>query len=264
MTRIALSLSLAALLASGCAGSPEDPAPGLTHVATAPAGDLTVELLARAPGLETGMTTVHLRVATASGQAVTDADVTFVPEMAMSGGPAHGAPVIGAPAVGADGLYRVDVVFQMPSSMMSTWSATVGVTRQGSSADAVFPALPVADSGRARTFSWFDPDAAATARFVTSLNFVAPPRVGLNPVIVTLHRMEDMTFAPITDAAIALDPMMVGMPHGAEGSIDPTPIDSLGRYAGELAFSMRGEWETTVTMSRGDDTLGAPKFTTTF
>lgn len=267
MSRAALCLSVAAALASSaCAGSPEeDPGAALIRIATAPAGDLTVELLARASGLETGMTPVHLRVTTASGQAVTDADVTFAPEMAMSGGPTHGAPVIGAPAPGPDGLYRVDVVFQMGSSTMASWSATVSVVRPSSApVEAVFPGLPVAESGRARTFSGWDPDAAATAKLVASLNFVSAPRVGLNPVVVTLHRMEDtMTFAPVTDASMVLHPWMVDMPHGADGSVNPAPT-TLGRYAGQLAFSMPGEWETTLTISRGGATLGAPRFRTTF
>jgi hypothetical protein len=155
----------------------------------------------------------------------------------------------------------------MPSSAMATWRATVGVDRQGSLSEATLAALPVADGGRARTIGWWDPVESTTAKFVTSLNLVAPPRVGLNPVIVTLHRMENdmMTFAPVVDAAMMLHPWMVGgMSHGAEGSVDPTPVDDFGRYAGQLAFSMRGEWETTVTISRGEDVLDTPKFTTSF
>jgi hypothetical protein len=266
MNRTTLSLSLLAALAAACGGTTEDdPSAPLTLVATAPAGALNVELLTRAPGLATGMTPVYLRVTNASGQTVTDADVTFTPEMAMSGGPTHSAPVIGAPAPGADGLYHVDVVFQMASSMMGSWRAVASVTPPaGAIVEAAFPSLAVADSGRARTFTHFDPDAVTTTKYVASLNFAAAPRVGLNPVVATLHRMQDMmTFVPVEDAALRLEPWMPSMAHGSPGSVDPSHT-TLGRYAGELSFSMPGEWETTLTISRGGATLGTPRFTTTF
>ncbi len=263
MTRIAFSLALAAALA-GCASATKDTSAPKTSVATAAAGDLTVELLTDTQ-LETGMTPIYLKVTTASGQVVTDATVTFMPVMAMTGGLNHSAPVIGTPTVGADGLYDCDVVFQMATSATGTWSATGGVTRPGSAmVEASFPSLTVADSGRARTFSYTDPDTSTVTKYVASLNFEAKPKVGLNPVVVTLHRMQDMmTFVPVDDATIVLDPQMPSMGHGSPGSVSPT-LASSGVYEGQLSFSMTGDWETTVTFSRAGVTIGAPKFATTF
>lgn len=265
MTRIDRLVPLLSALALACAGStPDDPASTVTHIATASAGTLTVELLTEGPRLETGLNPILLRITTASGQVVSDADVTFMPEMAMSGGMNHGAPVIGMPQAGTDGIYRVEVVFQMASSMMATWSAMVGVTRPSEATlDATFDMLPVSDGGCARTFTHFDPDAALTSKYVASLNLRATPRVGLNPVVATLHRMDMMTFAPVTDATMTLRPWMTAMGHGANGSVNPTHA-SLGRYEGEVAFSMAGTWETTLTIVQGGQTLGAPKFTTSF
>jgi hypothetical protein len=173
--------------------------------------------------------------------------------------------MIGTPTVGADGLYHCEVVFQMASSAMGSWSATVGVTPAGSSAvEASFPTLTVTDSGRAKTFSYTDPVTSVVTKYVASLNFEAAPRVGLNPVIVTLHRMQDMmTFAPVDDATFVLDPQMPSMGHGSPGSVNPT-LTSSGVYDGQLSFSMTGDWETTVTVSRGGVTIGAPVFATTF
>lgn len=185
--------------------------------------------------------------------------------MAMTGGTSHGAPVIGGPALGADGLYHCAVVFQMATSDMGSWSASVGVMRPGSPAvEASFPSLTVADSGRAKTFSYTDPDTAAVTKYVASLNFEAAPRVGLNPVVVTLHRMQDMmTFVPVDDAVFVLDPQMPSMGHGSPGSVNPT-LASSGVYEGQLSFSMAGDWETTVTVSRAGVTIGEPNFAITF
>jgi hypothetical protein len=263
MNRLALTLALA-VAALGCASDKQDPAAPKTSLATASAGNVTVELLTDTQ-LETGLTPIYLKVTTATGQVVTDAAVTFMPVMSMTGGTTHGAPMMGPPTLGADGLYRCDVVFQMATSAMGSWSATVGVTPAGSSAvEASFPSLTVVDSGRARTFSSTDPVTSAVTKYVASLAFEAAPRVGLNPVLLTLHRMQDMmTFVPVDDATFVLDPQMPSMGHGSPGSVNPT-LASPGLYAGQLSFSMAGAWVTTVTVSRGGVTVGAPTFATTF
>lgn len=254
MTRIApLQLPLALALALAACGSAQKKV-SRTSVATAQAGDFAVEILTD-EALEVGMTPVYLKVTDASGATVGDAAVTFAPMMATAT-MSHSAPVIAPPAFDG-GLYRCDVVFQMAGS----WSAKVRVVRGGAApAEASFPALAVAETGRARAF------AAGMSEYVLSLNFEAPPRVGLNPVIVTLHETQDMgmTFAAVDDATLALDPQMPSMGHGSPGSVDPAPI-SLGRYRGQLSFSMPGTWETTVTVGRNG--LPAPatvKIQTTF
>jgi len=247
-----------------CGSSSKQPSVTKLSVATAPAGDLTVELLADA-ALATGLTPIYIKVTTAGGQVVTDATVTLFSLMSMSSGMQHSAPVIGEPAIAPDGLYHGNVVFQMVSSTDDIWSATVDVTQPGAAAvEASFPSLTVTDSGRAKVFTYTDPVTAVATNYVSSLNFVNPPTIGLNPIIFTLHQMQDMmTFVPVVDAAPVLDPEMPSMGHGSPGSVDPTPT-SLGQYQGSLSFSMAGTWETTVTVNEGTIALGAPVFTTTF
>jgi len=264
MKRFGIPLTLALGLA-GCTSQP-DSAAGTTKtsVATAQAGELAVTLLTDTR-LETGMTPVYVKVETAAGQPVTNATVAFTPMRAMSTGMSHTAPVIGPPALDDQGLYRCDVVFQMATGAMGSWSASVSVARPGAAtATAEFPSLTVADSGRAKPFTYTDPVTSSTTKYVASLNFDAAPKVGLNRVKVTLHRMQDaMTFVAVNDATIVLDPEMPSMGHGSPGSVNPT-LASPGLYDGQLSFSMPGDWETTVTLSSGGVTLGAPKFTTSF
>ncbi len=260
MKLIAISLAVVTLTVFGCASDPKkDTAVPKTSLGTASAGDLTVELLTDTR-LETGMTPIYVKVTTAAGALVTDAAVVFTPMMSM-GMTSHSAPVIGPPALDADGLYRCDVVFQMAGS----WSATVDVTPPASAKVTVsFPTLTVIDTGLAKPFT----DTATSTKYVMSLNFRAAPVVGLNPIVVTLHRMQDMmTFPPVDDAAIHLDPQMTSMGHGSTGTVDPTWVSS-GVYEGQLSFSMAGEWVTTATVSRSSveitDPLNRPKFTVVF
>jgi hypothetical protein len=251
------------IVACGSSGSKSASATKAS-IATAPAGDLTVELLTDT-ALETGLTPIYVKVTTSGGQSVTDATVTFVPLMSMSGGMQHSAPVMDQPTIAPDDLYHGSVVFQMASTAMDSWSATVAVTQPGAAAVEVkFEALNVADSGRAKVFTYTDPVSAVASKYVSSLNFVDSPQVGLNPIVFTLHQMQDMmTFVSVDDATLALDPEMPSMGHGSPGSIAPT-LTAPGRYQGSLSFSMAGPWETTVTVSEAAVVLGALVFTTTF
>jgi len=252
------------LAGAGCSASTE---PGTqsekVSVGSAADGELSVELLTDTR-LETGMTPIYLRIA-ASGQPVTDASVTFVPLMTMTGTMSHSAPVIGPVALDSDGDYRCDVVFQMATSEMGSWSATVKITRTGGApVEVAFPSLAVADSGRAKTFLYTDPATSAQTKYVASLNFSKPPKVGLNTVVLTLHeRVDAMTFVPVLDATMTMDPQMPSMGHGSPGSVNPTAT-SQGRYEGQLSFSMAGAWETTVAVERGGVAVGKATFATEF
>jgi len=264
MNRLATILTFSlALAACGSDNDTSTPTP-MASLATMQAGDLSVELLT-ATQLEVAKTPVYVRVKTAAATAVTDATVSITPLMTMSGGMQHSAPVIGPPALASDGTYRCYVVFQMPSGAMGSWDIKVTVTRPGAApVDATFANVTVTDAGRAKVFSYTDPSTSTVTKYVMSLDFAAAPVVGLNPVTVTLHRMQDkMTFVPVEGASFTLDPQMPSMGHGSPGSVNPTAV-APGVYEGKLSFSMPGDWETTITATSGGVTLGSPKFATTF
>lgn len=262
-------LSLLSLfVTSACGGSATRndaaAATAKTQVATAAAGDLTVTLLSDGP-LATGLNRLYVRVENAVGAPVVDAAVSLLPMMSMSNGKQHTCPMLGVPTVDADGLYRVDVVFQMASSDVDTWSATVGLTlSDGTTAEASMPLPSVPDSGRVKSFSYTDPVSSVATSYVASMSFASAPAVGLNPIIFTLHAKQDMmTFPSVDDAALSLDPEMPSMGHGSPGSQDPV-LSAPGRYEGKLSFSMAGEWQTTVTIGRAGSVIGAPVFIATF
>jgi hypothetical protein len=194
---------------------------------------------------------------------VKDATVTMTPIMTMvtsTGNMQHAAPMIPRAGLSDDEYYACDVVFSMPTTDMGWWGARVAVERPGAPAvEAMIDHLAVADTGRAKSFK-----AADGTKYVVSLNFEAAPVVGLNPIVVTLHRMQDaMTFVAVDDASFTLDPQMPSMGHGSPGSVSPTRA-SAGRYEGKLSFSMTGEWETTVAVSTAAGPLGTVQFKTSF
>jgi YtkA-like protein len=263
------NLSLVAALAlAACGGASQPAQQQRTSVAKATAGALSVELLTDSR-LEVGLTPVYVKVTDAAGAVVKDATVTVTPIMTMTtttGMMQHGAPTLPRAGLSDDEYYACDMVFSMPSSETGSWAARVTVARPGAApVEALFDHLAVADTGRAKSFTSTDPVTSAKTKYVASLNFAAPPVVGQNPVVVTLHRMQDMmTFAPVDDAAFTLDPQMPSMGHGSSGTVNPTLV-SPGRYAGKLGFSMAGDWETTVAITgAGGVALGTLTFTTSF
>ena len=256
---------LLALACAACASSSDDPsgAAGPSLDGSASAGDLTAELRSDGP-LTTGLATVRLALA-AGGAPVTDATVTFMPWMTMSGGMKHSAPVLGPATLGEDGAFAAEVVFQMPTSDMGSWSATSTVTRPGQApVELAFAPFTVTDAGRAKVLSYDDAASGTTRRFVVSLNLKGQPAVGLNPAVLTLHEMKEMGgFAEVAGATLSIDPQMPAMGHGSPGSVQPAAT-SLGRFDAQVSFSMPGAWDTTVTVREASVTLGSVAFSTTF
>lgn len=249
-----------ALVLAACSsgGGAEVVPPALDlEVASGSGGGFTIRLLAAAP-LQVGLNPLAVEVETVAGAPVSDAAVEFLPLMTM-GAESHRCPVIGPSAAGPDGHYGLHAVFQMASGM-GAWSAEVAVTRAGTTAVIPLSGLTVvAGKDLARSF------VGAGSRYVMALEFESAPMVGLNPVVVTLHETQDlgMTFAPVSDATLVLDPQMPSMGHGSPGSVDPTLVTA-GWYEGELSFSMAGEWVTTITARRAAELIGAPEFTVWF
>lgn len=251
--------AIAALFVTACGGTPS-PQATRTTLATAQASGLRIEL-STASRLEAGMTPIWIKVTTDAGAVVHDASVEVEPMMTM-GDASHAAPVIDDATLSDADHYGCAIVFSMPSSMMASWSLKVMVQRPGAEpVVTTFRDVTVADTGRCKSAVC----AATSAKYVVSLNFDAAPRVGLNPVTVTVHRMEDMmTFVPVTDAVITMTPEMPSMPHGSPGSVNPTHT-SMGRYSGKLSFSMPGDWVTTIAIrTAAGDTLEAVAIKTSF
>jgi hypothetical protein len=131
----------------------------------------------------------------------------------------------------------------------------VGVARPGQPAvEARFAGLAVQERGLARSF------AAGGRQHLLAARFEAGLSVGLNPVVVALAASDDggATWAPAAGAALGVEPFMPSMGHGASGSVAPTPAGPPGRYRGEVAFSMPGDWEITFPVALGGVEVGRP------
>jgi hypothetical protein len=227
----------------------------------ATAGELAVELRTDRP-LGTGLVLLAVSVTDAGGAAVPDATVRLAAHRTPDGGGADlSAPGLASPVAGSDGLHRQLVALPTAVSAAEGWSVAVEVTAPSSTGGSVtFAGLAASERWLASGFP------AGTLRYLLAVRFDAGLVAGLNPFTASLHESADagVSWAPVADAAMAVEPFMPSMGHGASGSVAPAPTATAGEYRGVLAFSMSGDWETTFTVSRAGEELGRPVITVYF
>lgn len=253
--------SLAALvLLAACGPVTQEPTPTRTPLGSATVDTLSGELSSTAP-LTMGLSTVWLTLKD-RGQPVTDASLTLLPVMTMPT-KSHACPVVGDVVHEGNGVYRGQLVFQMASADMGAWSLGVKVLRGGVETKLSFDVV-VADGAQVHSFTVADPaNAAMTKKYVMSVSFPSGAKVGLNPVLVTLHTMKDMmTFPAFDDAAIEMVPEMPAHGHGSSNNVAPT-LEGPGRYTGTVNFTMPGEWRTTFTLKAAGALMTTKAFDTT-
>jgi len=200
--------------------------------------------------LGTGIAGLVIRVASPDGTLPADGSVSFAAAHPSSG---IVAPVVSGPRADGDGVWRLDASFTRPAPVADGWSMTVDVRRPGQVDEAVtIVDVPVAER---RLGGYF---VAGDVRYLLAVRFAGGLRAGPNPVTVSLHAMPVAggPALPVADAAIHVEPWMPSMGHGSTGSVDPAPGSTPGVYAGSLAFSMPGDWETPFTISRGGEEIG--------
>lgn len=88
-----------------------------------------------------------------------------------------------------------------------------------------------------------------------------PPKMGANAFDVTVKQANG---TPVTDAVVTLECHMPAMPsmNMAEMRVTATLThQSGGTYHGEAQLASPGNWDTTVTVRRGGETLGTRTLT---
>lgn len=232
----------------------EPPIDDYEVLATATDGVVAVRLLAKST-LIVGYNEIWFEIVGDEGAPITDATVTQMPVMDM-GDHSHACPYT-QPVLQEDGLFRAEIVPIMGSEMMGTWSMEVMVHDNGAGTDhaVTLDDLEVVEMG------WKKDLEVGEDRWIITLTPLADLEVGEIPVAVTAHRMADMmSFPPVEDLTLTIEPTMPSMGHGSEGNVDPTYREN-GRYEGVMGFSMGGEWEVEIGVSQGGAALGSVVFT---
>jgi len=211
---------------------------------------ITVEAYAEAP-LAVGFHNIYFEVHE-EGVRVDQPSFDFTPMMHMENH-SHASPY-NDPGISRDDvhdLYHTWAIFTMPSGMMGTWELQLSVEDQsGIVAEGIID-IDVENSNRVKTFMTDDEQ-----RYV--LTWVEPvkPEVGMNDLVVALHKRESMmSFPPVTGAVFEFEPWMPSMDHGSSNNVSPEH-EKNGFYHGQVNFNMTGDWELRFDIELDGNDLG--------
>lgn len=175
-------------------------------------------------------------------EVIENASVSFLPMMDM-GTMMHSAPYSN-PSFDVDmDAYMGSSTFIMPSGQGS-WTLSVIVDIEGAVDTATFD-LTVEAKTEAKLISFVSAADGTTMLFV-ALKEPMAPEVGLNDFEVMVYKRESMmSFPPVTDLNIAIDPEMPTMGHGSPNNENPVHVAD-GLYSGVVNFTMSGYWKVNM------------------
>lgn len=209
--------------------------------------DYIISLHIQSDGIEVGYTTLFVGVKDLEGNNVSNANVSFEPEMDM-GMMHHGAPVIQPVYKASSKFYEGVVVFTMPSGDMGTWTLSVDVN----GGSVTFP-IEVEPSKQNTKYvgSYLGIDGES---YILSLKKPFDWQVGMNDITILIHQEVNHAYLPVDDFEIFMDPQMTSMGHGSPNNISPTTIGN-GFYTGKVNFTMTGDWRLNFDLIREGDTI---------
>lgn len=194
-----------------------------------------------------GYNTVAVELFEPSTQHVIEhATVSFLPMMDM-GTMKHSTPFTN-PAFDVDmDAYMGSSTFIMPGGTMGSWTFAVIIDKNGNIDTATFD-IDVKEKTEAKLIS-FVSAADSTTKLFVALREPSVPKIGLNTFEVMVYKKESMmSFPPVTDLNIEIDPEMPTMGHGSPNNENPVHISD-GLYRGKVNFTMSGFWKVNMSIT---------------
>ncbi len=206
-----------------------------------------IELFTNSGQFVQGYNDVSMRIKDlATGNYVTDAEVSWMPMMQMIS-MSHSCPFSSvARTQGTDNLYNGYIVFQMAENDMEHWSLNVDYTIDGTSYEAT-DAISVPASPKRTVNSFMGSDGT---RYIVALIEPANPKIAINDMKAGIFRMETMmNFPAVEGYTLKIDPRMPGMGnHGSPNNVDLTQSAN-GFYYGKLSLTMSGYWKVNLQLA---------------
>lgn len=247
---------------TGCKkGDDPEPDPsnteGLVYVGQAytDQGSLLIKLYA-SDSLYCAYNNLYIEVRdSATNTVISNAEITLLPQMLMMG---HAAPFENPSSTAAvNGLFPCAVVFQMPGDMGWTLDVTakdIATNKEGTARIAFAVKNPALT--RTKVITALNDG----SKIVVSLLQPAKPKVGMNDFEITLHRKETMmSFPPVENYTVEIDPEMVSMGHGSPNNVNPVHTGN-GHYKGQVNFSMTGEWNINLRIMDGSEAVDTTSY----
>lgn len=144
------------------------------------------------------------------------------------------------------------IIFQMPGNDTEYWDLKFNYEVDGTAYEAMdtIDVLAPAD-GMKRVNSFMASD---NSRYVLAMVGPSSPDVMINDFTAALYKMENMmTFTPVADYMISVDPRMPGMGnHSSPNNEDLTYNSATQMYDGKLSLTMTGYWRVNLMLYNED------------
>ena len=259
---ILLSILFLSVLTTSCSSDDDDNDPiitneveGLSKILDLTNATHTVELFNKEGDFYTGYNAISIRLKdNATDAYIEDASFSWMPMMQMPT-MQHSSPRSAIiKASGKNTVFEGYIIYQMTNTDGSGWSLTVNYTIDGvdyTTSDAI----TVRQNDNQNVASFMGSD---DSRYIISLIKPNNPIIGINDLMVGVHKMENMmTFPVVEDYSIALDPRMPGMGnHSSPNNTDLnySMVDDM--YHADLSLTMTGYWVLNLKfMNTNDDVL---------
>jgi len=184
---------------------------------------------------------------------ITDAHITFLPVMTMGMGSMsmqHSSPVENPDAIAVNGVFPAAIAFIMGTATDAYWNLSVGVHNHKYDKEGVANFDITVDNPINSSLTVFKSQTADSTKLVLALVQPSIPKVGLNDIEFTIHRMASMMDFPADDSyAIEITPIMPSMGHGSPNNINPVNSGN-GHYKGKVNFTMTGDWRINVIIKK--------------
>ncbi len=205
----------------------------------------TVTLFADNTNLYTGANNLYVKVTDASGAAITNAMVMYMPMMQMTS-MSHTCPVENPMYSSTLGMYKGLAVFIM-SSDSGTWTLEVGVD-----GESVIFDLNVIESDTKMVGAYTGTDGIT---YFISLLRPVNWTVGMNDIEILIHKRESMmSFPSVNDFDVVMTPEMISMGHGSPNNVSPVFVSN-GHYQGTVNYTMTGDWRLHFELSQNSTVI---------
>lgn len=206
--------------------------------------DRVVSLYAESNVVYNEYTHLFVKIKDFNGKEIKDLALEFRPIMDM-GSMQHACPVIQPTYKTSTKMYHGISMF----TMAGEWDFVVAVA--GEEVHIPITVQPVS-SGLKYIGSYSGTDGQ---KYIVSLVKPVKWKQGMNDFSIMVHRKQsDISFPPVDDFEVVLNPQMTSMGHGSPNNVSPVSTGN-GSYKGNVNFTMTGDWRLNLDLVKNNDTI---------
>lgn len=215
--------------------------------------DHDIEIYSEKENLEVGYNEIYIRFKKDDAY-LTNVEPTWTPIMNMEM-MQHSAPYSALSNAEDPEIYKGNIVFQMPENELEYWELKLTYNLNGEVLEKNYKISVKSASNDLKKVQVFKGN--DQAKYVLAYINPKKPEVATNDFEATLYKMESMmSFQPVKDYSIELDPRMPGMGnHSSTNNKTLIYNNTTELYEGKLSLTMTGYWKINLKLINNEGTV---------